>query len=85
MRTNGIVWPVEHDVVRLERLELRFEPGAAVAELAELDEVLELQIADVVHHPGPVQRCFLGVTRPFVTGRSIRVESTTCVSSAARP
>src|SRR4029450_4070540 len=70
----------EDDVMAREPvLELGLELGAAVAELGELDEALEPQIAHLVDRPPPAQRPFLGVPRPFVTGRSNKVERTTWV------
>ena len=44
MSTNGIVRPAK------PALDLLFDPGAPVAELGELDQMLELQVVDVVDH-----------------------------------
>ena len=77
---------VEDDVVLGEPgVDPGLELGAAVAELGELDQVLELEVADLVgHHRVRTRfqrlRFLAGATRPLLTGRSNRVESTTWVS-----
>ena len=68
----------EHHVALLERLAHSvLDRHAAVAELAQLDEVLELEIGGVVDHLRPF--C------PWFAGRSISVERTTCVCVRSTP
>ena len=68
----------EHDVALLERLaQSVLDAHAAVAELAQLDEVLELEIGGVVDHRRPFSEWF--------AGRSRSVERTTWVWVRSTP